>query len=420
MREIARGTKIACVGDMKCVWMVFLVACGSPAITNDDDAGAVDSSPPSQTCEASDAAPTRSFALADWPSFTAATAPDWTSTANVSSTTTAGGPAGVVLAPGGDFLFVALGSELVVSKRSGDTLVVDHSFASPSGEVGFGVAISRDGKTLAASLSDELALYDLAKAETNAPDALLGYVPTMSVKKTSIDVAFSADGAFAFVALEYDSAVAVVDVAKKSYVGAIPIDGSAVAGVVVSPDGSRLYVTCEVANAFKAANPSPATDQVVGLITVVDVAKAETAPASAVLGSAFVGRAPVRAAVSPDGATLWVTARGSNALVELDAANMLSTSCNPLRSATPVGPAPVGVTTIDEGKVVAVASSNRFLEPTKPQTVVLVAASSKALLGQITVGAFPRELDGDATSLFVSNFDSKTVSGIDLAALALP
>ncbi|HEY1956391.1 MAG TPA: hypothetical protein VGH28_12285 [Polyangiaceae bacterium] len=274
---------------------LLLVACGSPGASDDEggpdtgspleagvDAPIVDASigdavGDAPSCAPSDASPTRSFALADWPSFTAATAPDWTAAAAVSSTSLAAKPAGVVVAPGGAWVFAALSSELVVMKRSGDSLTVDHAYPNPNGEIGFGVAISHDGKTLAFSTSDQLALFDVAKAEQNGAGALLGRVATQSVKKTSIDVAFSADGAFAFVALEYDDSVAVVDVAKQTYVGAIPIAGTAVTGVVVSPDGARLYVICELANTFAQANPNPAVDQVVGLVTVVDAAKATTA-----------------------------------------------------------------------------------------------------------------------------------------------
>jgi hypothetical protein len=47
-------------------------------------------------------------------------------------------------------------------------------------------------------------------------------------------------------------------------------------------------------------------------------------------------------------------------------------------------------------------------------TAAALAGSSGAVKGQITVGQFPREMTADATSLFVSNFDSMTISGIDL------
>ncbi|HEY1956392.1 MAG TPA: hypothetical protein VGH28_12290 [Polyangiaceae bacterium] len=128
----------------------------------------------------------------------------------------------------------------------------------------------------------------------------------------------------------------------------------------------------------------------------------------------------MRSAISPDGATLWVTARGSNALLELDTASLLSTTCDPLRAAIAVGPAPVGVTVIDGGKAVVVANSNRFASPMQPQTATFVSAASASLVGQVTVGAFPRELDADDSALFVSNYNSQSMSGLDLTKLTLP
>jgi DNA-binding beta-propeller fold protein YncE len=200
--------------------------------------------------------------------------------------------------------------------------------------------------------------------------------------------------------------------------------------MAVSPDGARLYVVSEVAREFAKANLKPARDQVVGLITVVDVGAAETNPTRAIVGRAFVGRAPVRVAVTPDGATLWVTARGSNALLAFDAANLLSTSCNPLLATTAVGLAPVGLALVNGGAGVVVANSNRFATgPRQNQTVTLVdarplaagnavaAGNALALLGQIRVGAFPREIAADAQAFFVSNYKSNSISGVALDLL---
>jgi DNA-binding beta-propeller fold protein YncE len=309
-------------------------------------------------------------------------------------------------------------------RRQGAALTVDHSFAVPANETPFGLAQSSDGATLAMSVSDQVMLFDVAKSETNAGGAMIAAVPDHSTGVT-IDVAFSHDDKFVFAALEYDSAVAVIDVAKKTYVGSIPIPGNAVTSVAVSPDGTRLYVVCEEATEFMKVNPNPMVDQIVGSVTVVDAAMAVTNPSASVLGHAFVGRAPVRVTVSPDGATLWVTARGSNALVALDAPNLLS-GCDPFLSTTAVGPAPVGVALVAAGAGVAVADSNRFLQPNTNQTVMILdaqrarAGASGAIVGQVTVGAFPREIDDDAKALFVSNFNSSTISGIDLTGLPMP
>src|SRR6185503_10951165 len=117
---------------------LLLLACGSSGATDDDsgadaaapveagvdapgDASPIDAPIDAPSCAPADAAPTRSFALADWPTFTAATATDWTSMANVSSASLSSKPAGVVIAPGGGFVFAALASGLVVMKRSGDS-----------------------------------------------------------------------------------------------------------------------------------------------------------------------------------------------------------------------------------------------------------------------------------------------------------
>jgi DNA-binding beta-propeller fold protein YncE len=413
---------------------LLLAACGTsggsvdasaPDATEDATVDAVqDVAPDTQpSCGDGSAPPTTSFSLSAWPALGAQTATDWTAMSGVSTVSVPGAPAGVALAKDGGWAFAALGPaapQLGVLKRSGATLTFDHGFTAPAGETPFGVAQSSDGTLLAMSLSDEIALYDIAKAEANATGAFLGLVTTKSVMKTSIDVAFSNDAHFAFVALEYDDVVAVIDVVHQAYVGAVPIAGDAVTSVVLSPDGSKLYVTCEVSNEFKAANPMPAVDQVVGAITVVDVAMAETTPATAVVGRAFVGRAPVRAIVSADGSTLWVTVRGSNAVLQLDAQNLLSTTCNPLLSTTAVGPAPVGVAFVDNGKAIAIADSNRFNQPTMNQTVMFVSTATATTLGEVTVGAFPREIDTDATALMVSNYDSQSVSSLDPTKLPLP
>jgi DNA-binding beta-propeller fold protein YncE len=427
--------------------IVVAAACGSQSAATPDasspgngdgsapaeaSADAATDAPPPGTCIDASSPPTQSFSLNDWPQLTPVVATDLTAGAHVSSASVPGSPAGVLVTPDGNWVLACVSGgaggagQVAVLRRQGTALTLDHAIAMPANEVPFGIALSSDGKTVAVALSDEVALLDLAQTETDAGSPLVATVPTQSAKRTAIDIAFSHDGAFAFVALEYDSAVAVVDVGKRAYVGAIPIAGNAVTDVAVSPDGTRLYVTCEESQEFAQANPTPATDQIVGSITVVDAAKATTAPASAVLGHAFVGRAPVRTIVSPDGSTLWVTVRGSNAVVALDTANLLSTSCNPRLATVAVGPAPVGLTFFDGATGVAVANSNRFAQPQSNQTVSLVgvaaalAGSGSAVFGQVGVGAFPREMGADATGLFVSNYNSQSVSAIDLTGIPHP
>ena len=54
-----------------------------------------------------------------------------------------------------------------------------------------------------------------------------------------------------------------------------------------------------------------------GLLTVIDVAKAEANPSSAAIVSTVnAGCSPVRAVETADGSTLWVSARGDNRVLD--------------------------------------------------------------------------------------------------------
>jgi len=416
-----------------------LVGCGGSGQSDAGEArndastsdASFDGSPSEDACTSDASSPTQSGTLAAWPDFDAAEGPDLTSSAQVTTTAVGGPPAGIAVSPDGNWVFASVGggsgdagsaTGLVALRRQGASLTVDHAYAPPSGESAFGLAQSHDGTKLVVGAESEVVLYDLAKVEADAPGAMIAAVADQSLTSSTLDVAFSIDDAWVFAALEYDDAVAVINVPNQSFVGKIPIAGQAVTSVAVSPDGKTLFVVCEVANGGAQGS---GTDQNIGSVTVVDAVAAQTNPAEAVLGSVFVGRAPVRALVSPDGQVLWVTARGSYDVVALDAPNLL-TECDPLLSTTAVGPAPVGMTLLAGGSGVAVANSNRWLEPDADQTVMIldanraVAGGASAIEAQISVGAFPRELAGDATSLFVTNYDSDSISGIDLSGLPAP
>jgi DNA-binding beta-propeller fold protein YncE len=369
----------------------------------------------SGTCKMSSHPATMSPSLNDWPAFTATTAPDMTSSLGVNTTATPSSPAGVLLTPDGQWALAAMPTGVAVLKRQGNALTMDHTIATAGSA--FGLALSSDGNTVAASLPGAVALLDLAKATSNASGAITSTI-AMKGKMGTIDVAFSHDGQFVFAALEYDNAVSVIDVKNHVEVGEIPIAGQAVTGLAVSPDGKNLYVVCEVAKEFQG--PPPAVDQDVGKITVIDIATATTNPTGSVLGQAFVGRAPVRIILSNDGSTLWVSLRGSNAVVALDAANLLMPGCDPLLAEIAVGASPVGIRLFGGGLGLAVANSDRFATGNTNQTLMFLdvadalAGKSTAVRGQATVGAFPREIAADATGLVVSNFKSQSVSGMAL------
>lgn len=158
---------------------------------------------------------------------------------------------------------------------------------------------------------------------------------------------------------------------------------------------------------------------------VVDVGKARADPAHSVAARVPAGCSPVRMAISPDGARIYVTARNSDALLEFDSARLVSDPAHARIGSAPVGSAPVPVAVVDGGKKIVVGNSNRFARsPTDPQTLTVldaakIAQGAAAVLGTIPAGAFPREmaLSPDGRTLFLTNFGSNTLQVMDVARL---
>ena len=263
----------------------------------------------------------------------------------------------------------------------------------------------------------------------------------------SLGVAITPDGKYAFVSNEYGVVtnavtrgnIGVVQLAYDAngnvssgskLLGQIATNGNAIAGMMLSPDGKRLYVTSEIAASSTvgagSGNPvlsksdcvqASSTPQLNGVLTVIDVAKAESAPgASAILATVDAGCSPVRMAETADGSTLWVTARGDNrvlafstGMLELNAGNAL------LGYADTGGTAPVGLHLFHKDQLLAVANSNRFGTGTENATILDVAVPASASVVQTTqTGLFPREIwaGSDDSTLYLTNYESYSLEVI--------
>lgn len=315
-----------------------------------------------------------------------------------------------------------------------------------------GMAMTPDGKTLIVAAGDAgLMVLDRA-AVMDGCHARAIPVPLgdAASRQGSLDVAITPDGRYAFVAneygvvsrdasgqdvrghvaivaLSYDAAGAVIG---GRVVGRIATGGAAIAGVALSPDGHRLYVTSEVARpGARAANGRVSAlahggcrqgggpPQPFGLLSAVDVAKAEAGGTDAVIAATAAGCSPVRALVSPDGQTVWVAARGddkvlafSAALLETDPAHAL------LGVGDSGGKAPVGLALFAGGRRLAVANSNRFGGATAKGNLALLDAQPSAPKVVMSVSAtyFPRSIGvaDDGRALFLTDYSGGQVQVI--------
>jgi 6-phosphogluconolactonase (cycloisomerase 2 family) len=307
----------------------------------------------------------------------------------------------------------------------------------------FGMNLTPNGLNMAASLGvDGAIFYNLSTLETCTSTGVQVSQGAVSADEGSFDVVVSPDGKYAFVANEYGVAAGAstegnIGVVALQYdstgivttgtlVGQISTGGQAIAGVTISPDGSRLYVTSEVAGTGTAAGAgntiltktncvqqAGSTPQANGLLTVINVAAAEANPSSAaIISTVNAGCSPVRAVETPDNSTLWVSARGDNRVLAFSTGMLETNPGNALLGyADTGGTAPVGLRLFDGGKLLAVANSNRFNTGTANATVLSVAVPASASVVQtFPTGLFPREITvgSDDRTLYLTNYSSGT------------
>ena len=200
-------------------------------------------------------------------------------------------------------------------------------------------------------------------------------------------------------------------------------------GMVQSADGRYLYVTCEMSrvaapdlvNWFVWGATLSGNLRRAGVLSTIDLAAAIDDPEHAVVAKPIAGGHPVRIQLAADGKTAWVTARASNQLIAFRTEKPES----PVSvAATPVGPAPVGLTLLDDLGVALVANSNRFASDGSRETLSVIdleraVNGMPACLGQIAVGSFPREITVDRYHglVYVTNFDSRSLTIISIPSI---
>ena len=295
------------------------------------------------------------------------------------------------------------------------------------------MALTHDGKMLVVPDDSFIAFVDVAKARSNAAEPIVGYIEDVPGDDGgAIYAAVSADDRHAFIAEEQTGNLTVVDLQKlraaphaRTAIVSEFVIGNAPVALVPSKDGAYLFATVQGAlkryNYDKVCMPegavaADAPKESPGSVVTIDIAKAVSDPAHAIVSDIRAGCHPVRAALSPDGATLWVTARASKALLAFSTQKLIAADATAKRLETPLGAAPVPVIVTPDGKWVLAGNSNRFGQGgTGVQDVVVTDAVTGTVRRHFPVGKFPRQFTRTASGslIFLCVYGSNKVTVID-------
>jgi DNA-binding beta-propeller fold protein YncE len=341
------------------------------------------------------------------------------------TTETPGHPFSALPSADGCWLFVSVEQAkhgaVVVMKNHDGLFVVDHVVALP--HYAFGEALSPDGRVLVATGGESTSVLSVAKLEQGASDAVLGEL-SGGAGAGAVYAAIAPDNRHVFISDEHKARIDVFDLgqhktagsAAGQLVGSVPVAYSPV-GLAFSPDGKWLYATNQRGPASMPA--SCATEQggihrhPAGLLLRIDVAKAISDPRHSLIAALRAGCNPVRVAVSPDGSQLWVSARGGDALLDIDAHDWLAGNKQPKTMSYAIGTSPVGVAVRPDDKQVWVALSARFNQDSNGKIVGLTGFNKSTPLKQLaaTTPGFPRELAflSDGHTLVATLYDANKV-----------
>jgi DNA-binding beta-propeller fold protein YncE len=289
-----------------------------------------------------------------------------------------------------------------------------------------GLALLADDSVLLVADGEGVALIDAAAAMKGAPTQPV-YVEDDPHAGT-IEVLATPDGRTAFAADENLARVSVLRVQRQPSgapgavrTGRIGVDRAPV-GLALSPDGTTLYVASEIASG-DGATPGARGDLSRscgprrvpnGTLTAIDVAR------GTVVARLAAGCSPVRAVVTADGTTVWVSVRGDDRVAAFDAAKIRTDPAHAFVTEAAVGSAPVGIALLAHDTLLAVANSNRF-DPGAPTSnaTILKLGTPPAQRSSVATGAFPREfsISPDGSVLYLTNFRSRTIQLIDVTRL---
>ncbi len=250
---------------------------------------------------------------------------------------------------------------------------------------------------------------------TNAP------VTTIPVGAAPIGVASSPDGSRVYITC--NGTISVINTATNTVISTINI-GTYAWGILISPDGSKLYVayprlnsvavidaatgavlsTIVLANGTGALAISPDGGTLyVGNSTSNTISVVNTA-SNTIIATIAVGLAPNCAAVSPDGSRLYITNADSGNI------SVINTATNTVIATVAVGSYPYGVVVSPDGSRVYVANNTAA-------SVSVIDAATNTVISIVRVGSEPTgiSINWDGSIVYVVNGGGNSISVINTA-----
>ena len=335
-------------------------------------------------------------------------------------TTTGGEPFGVVSTADGRFSFVTLGNSIaVLTDGSALAPTVAHVFSVPGAQRG--MALTHDGLFLVAAVNSGASVINVTAAEQGSKNPVVGTL-TSSFGNEAVEVAISPDDRFAFVTLQGGASMVVFNLQRALSEGFGPADvvgkvslGQQPVGMAISPDNRWLYVTSMTRARTQNAAP--------GTVIVVDLQRAETTPASALVSTAAAGCNPVRVVTSADGSQVWVTSRESDTLLGFSAAALRTSPGHALIAKVNVGAAPIALIMVRGGSRMLVADTNLHGEHGAASNVAVISTPAALSGGHAVLGVFSaglgREfaLAPDGKTVLLTDNNAGRLQAIDVTSL---
>lgn len=294
----------------------------------------------------------------------------------------------------------------VTNENGGDVSVIDSDSLAvvatiPVGKRPRGIHLGPDGRTFFVALSgsppappgvDESTLPPPDKSADGIGVVDVAQGKVVRVIKSGSDPEefdLSRDGKLLFVSNEDDGKVSITDIAEGKLTGEVKV-GDEPEGVTTSPDGKFVYVTSEDS----------------GTVTVVDPA------ANKAIKTLKVGRRPRSVAFLPDGSRAYVTSENDGVVTLVD--SVKHQTIRPIRLGEAGKVKPMKAIVSKDGATLYVSSG-------RGKNVYIVDTKTNEITGTIEVGKRPWgiALSPDGKTLFVADGPSNEVVVVDLAARAV-